>query len=119
VQDFKKLRVWEQAHKLTLDIYKATAAFPNHENYGLTNQIRRAAASIPTNITEGCGRNSQAEFAHFLQIAMGSASEVEYQLILAHDLYYLNDDCFQTLSEQNILTKKMLNTLIQKLKTKA
>jgi four helix bundle protein len=92
LQDFRKLKVWEKGHQLTLAVYKATLSFPQEELYGLTNQVRRACASIPTNIAEGCGRGSNPEFKHFLQIAMGSASETEYQLLLAHDLEYLTDD---------------------------
>ena len=117
MQDFTKLLVWDQAHQLTLSIYKATATFPPGELYGLTNQVRRAAASIPTNIAEGCGRETQADLAHFLYYAMGSASEVEYQLLLAHDLGYLTDETFQSLTLQTITTKKMLNALIQKVKS--
>jgi len=80
VKAFRDLKVWEKAHQLTLQVYKATAPFPKEEMYGLTSQIRRAAASIPANIAEGCGRSSDAELGRFLQIAMGSASELEYHL---------------------------------------
>jgi len=82
VKDFRKLAVWEKAHRLTLDMYKATASFPKDELYGLTSQVRRASISIPANIAEGCGRNGDVELARFLQIAMGSASELEYQSAL-------------------------------------
>src|SRR5688500_19694656 len=85
MKDFRQLKVWEKAHQVALAIYKATKEFPKEELYGLTSQIRRASMSIPTNISEGCGRNTDAEFARFLQIAMGSASETEYQLLLSHD----------------------------------
>jgi len=78
LKDFRKLKVWEKSHDLTLAVYKATAAFPRKELYGLTSQIRRACASIPANIAEGCGRGGDPELARFLQIAMGSASELEY-----------------------------------------
>ena len=90
MRDFKKLQVWEKSHGLTLRIYELTAQFPREEIYGLTSQIRRACASIPTNIAEGCGRESPADFAPFLQIAMGSASETEYLILLARDLKYIN-----------------------------
>ena len=86
MKDFKKQKVWQKSHRLTLDIYKATANFPREELYGLTNQLRRSCASIPANIAEGCGRNSDADFSRFLQIAMGSATELEYHLLLSHDL---------------------------------
>ena len=83
MKDFRQLKVWEKSHQLALAIYKVTKEFPKEELYGLTSQIRRASMSIPTNIAEGCGRNTDADFARFLQMAMGSASETEYQLILA------------------------------------
>lgn len=83
MKDFKKLIVWKKAHEMTLNIYRTTKSFPKDEVYGLTSQLRRAASSIPANIAEGCGRNSDAELARFLQIAAGSASEVEYHLLLA------------------------------------
>ena len=90
MRDFRKLQVWERSHELTLKIYELTSQFPREEIYGLTNQIRRACTSIPTNIAEGCGRESTADFARFLQIAMGSASETEYLILLAHNLKYFN-----------------------------
>ena len=89
MKDFRQLKVWEKSHQLALAIYKSTKEFPKEEVYGLTSQIRHASMSIPTNIAEGCGRNTDKEFARFLQIAMGSASEAEYQLILARDLNFL------------------------------
>ncbi len=116
MQDFKKLQVWEKAHHLTLAVYDATAAFPNDEKFGLTSQIRRAMVSIPANIAEGCGRSSNAELQHFLHISMGSASEVEYYLILARDLKLINElDCRQ-LESDLLEVKRMLNAFIQKLK---
>ena len=86
MKDFRDLKAWERAHPLTLAIYRATRAFPREELYGLTSQLRRGATSVSSNIAEGCGRGSDADFARCLQIAMGSASEVEYQLLLARDL---------------------------------
>ena len=86
MQDFKKLTVWQKAHLLTVAAYKATEAFPKDELYGLTSQIRRACISIPANIAEGCGREGKVEFNRFLQIALGSATELEYHLLLAYDL---------------------------------
>lgn len=85
MQDFKQLKVWEKSHLLALAIYQATHTFPSSEQYGLTNQLRRATVSIPSNLAEGSGRGSDADFGRFVQIAIGSASEVEYQLLLAHD----------------------------------
>jgi four helix bundle protein len=90
MKDFRQLKVWEEAHQLVLAIYAATAGFPSEERFGLTFQIRRASASIPTNIAEGCGRVGDGEFQRFLQIAMGSVSEVDYQLLLARDLGFVN-----------------------------
>ena len=113
MQDFKKLQVWEKSHDLTLKIYGATSQFPRDEIYGLTSQIRRACASIPTNIAEGCGRESSADFARFLQIAMGSASETEYLVLLAHDLKYLTVDQHAELMDTTIRVKKMLSALVK------
>ena len=118
MQDFKKLKVWEKSHLLTLDCYKATLSFPREEAYGLTGQIRRACASIPANIAEGCGRNGNAELGRFLSISSGSASELEYHLILAHDLDFLPDSEFDHLSAEVIEICKMLNAFQTKLRTK-
>jgi four helix bundle protein len=98
VREFRKLKVWEKDHHFVLLIYKVTAQFPNHELYGLTSQMRRAAASTPTNIAEGCGKSSEAELARYMQISMGSVSELEYQLLLAHDLTYLNSAQYEDLN---------------------
>ena len=95
MQNYKDLKVWEKAHLFTLNVYEATKLFPKDELYSLTNQIRRAASSIPANIAEGCGKNTNAEFAHFLNIALGSANEAEYFLILSKDLNYLTVEKFQ------------------------
>jgi four helix bundle protein len=89
MRDFRELKVWHKSHQLTLDIYTATRGFPREEVYGLTSQFRRSSASIPANIAEGCGRTGDAELARFMLIAMGSASELEYHLLLAHDLGFL------------------------------
>ena len=86
MKDFRKLKVWERAHQFVLAVYQTTPSFPRDETYGLTRQIRRAASSIPSNIAEGCGRDGDAESARFCLIARGSASELEYQILLAHDL---------------------------------
>ncbi len=116
MKDFRNLQVWEKAHVLTLDIYKATASFPREELYGLTSQIRRSSASVPTNIAEGCGRSGDAELARFMQISMGSASELEYQLLLAHDLNYLDDELYIQLHENVTEVKRMLTSFIQTLR---
>jgi four helix bundle protein len=116
MRDFKTLLVWQKAHQLSLATYQATTSFPTEERYGLVSQIRRACSSIPANLAEGCGRNSDAEFAHFASIAMGSASELEYEFLLAFDLSYLSESQYQVLNKDLIEVKRMLNTFIRKLK---
>jgi len=116
MRDFRNLQVWEKAHSLTLNVYKATSSLPKDELYGLTSQIRRSSASIPTNIAEGCGRSGNAELARFMSIGMGSASELEYQLLLAHDLNYLDQDTYTNLHEKVTEVKRMLTGFIKTLK---
>lgn len=117
MKDFRSLKVWEKAHALTLATYKATEGFPKQELYSLTNQIQRAAVSIPANIAEGCGKDSDAELKRYFTIAMGSASELEYLLLLAHDLGYLQAKVYQSIQTELVETRKMLNAFIQKLKS--
>ena len=109
--DFTKLAVWKKAHALTLAIYRETANWPKHELFGLISQSRRAAFSVPANIAEGCGKNSDAELARHTRNSLGSASELSYYLILAHDLSYLkkpaHDDMQTGLSE----VRRMLASL--------
>jgi four helix bundle protein len=114
MKDFKELKVWEKAHRLTLLIYEETRSFPKEELYGLTSQLRRTAASIPANIVEGCGRRSDGEFTRFLQIARGSASELEYHLLLARDLRLLNEANFRNLDEMIAEVQRMLTGLVQR-----
>ena len=116
MQSFRSLRVWEKSHRLTLDVYTSSKSFPREEIYGLTSQMRRASASIGMNIAEGCCRKGNVEMGRFLQIAMGSASEVEYQLLLAHDLDYLQNPEYERLVAQAIEVKRMLSSLMQKVK---
>ena len=116
MQDFRNLKVWEKAHSLTLDVYRASESFPRQEMYGLTSQIRRASVSIGSNIAEGECRNGDAEFARFLQMAAGSASEVEYQLLLARDLEFLKIVDYQRVSDEVVEVKRMLAALMQKLR---
>ena len=94
MRDFRQIKVWEKAHRLTLDVYRATAVFPREELYGLTSQIRRATVSIAANIAEGSGKNTRPDFARYLQIAIGSASEAEYHLLLSRDLGYLTEEIY-------------------------
>ncbi len=116
MQDFKELKVWEKAHALTLGIYRATNGFPRSEAFGLTAQLRRSCASIPANIAEGCGRRSRNEFAQFLQVAIGSANEVEYHLILAHDLGYLPIDRHHMFDRQVAEVRRMLVRLVARVR---
>ena len=114
VKDFRRLEVWEKAHQMVLAVYRATNSLPRFELYGLTSQIRRAAASIPANIAEGCGRMTDGDFARFLQIAMGSATELDYHLLLAKDLGFLSECDYQNLSQMVHRVKSMLAPLIRK-----
>lgn len=115
MKDFKNLKVWQKAHALVLSVYKVTSHFPRSELYGLINQIRLSCVSIPANIAEGCGRNSDADFARFLQIALGSASELEYHLILSQDLGFINSEHYTMLDNEVIEIKRMLSGFIKKL----
>jgi four helix bundle protein len=94
---YKQLRVWSEAHELTKSIYRETTSFPKSELYGLTNQIRRAAISVPGNLAEGSSRKSNSDFARFVEIAHGSANELEYQLFLSFELGYLSESTHNTL----------------------
>jgi four helix bundle protein len=116
MEDFKDLVVWTKAHQLTLAVYQRTRTFPKEEMYGLTSQVRRASASIGANIAEGCGRRSDGEMKRFLQIARGSASELEYHLRLAKDLHLLGADEFRDLEEKVLEVQRMLASLVQRLR---
>lgn len=118
MQDYKSLKVWEKAHQLVLDIYKATYNFPKEELFGLVSQLRRAAVSIPTNIAEGTSRKSRKDFIRFLEIAFGSAKEVEYELFLSNDLKYIQNEIFTKLDNQIKEIKKMLVGLIYSIENK-
>jgi four helix bundle protein len=116
VQDFRDLKVWGKAHQVTLAIYRATETFPSAERFGITSQMRRAASAMPANIAEGCGRGSDADFARFLQIALGSASELEYFLLLARDLQFLASPLHDQIVADTQEIKRMLTSLIARLK---
>ena len=109
MRDFRKIQVRQKSHELTLRLYKVTSAFPKEELYGLTSQIRRASASIPSNIAEGCGRNTQTELARFIHIASGSASELDYHLLLAHDLGFVDQEIYLELANMISEIKRMLH----------
>ncbi|MBI4956204.1 MAG: four helix bundle protein [Myxococcales bacterium] len=115
MRDFRELQIWQKAHRLALDVYQHTKGFPAEERFGLTAQLRRAVVSVASNIAEGCGRDGERELARFLSIAAGSASEAEYQMLLARDLTYLAPDTHGQLDAQANEVKRMLNGFIQKL----
>lgn len=118
MRNFKELMIWERSHKLTLLIYNLTRTFPKEEIYGLASQIRRSSASIPTNIAEGCGRKSDLDFKRFLDYAFGSASELEYQLILSRDLYYCSEEEFNELSSELEEIKKTISSFSKNIQVK-
>ena len=114
MRDFRELLVWQKAHELTLDLYRATKRFPSDERFELRSQIRRCSASIGANIAEGCGRRGNGELHRFLQIASGSGSELEYHLLLSRDLGYFEQTTYENLNRKTIEVRRMLNVLIQK-----
>jgi len=116
MKNFKKLKVWQKGIELVVDIYNKSQTFPKEEIYGLTSQIRRSSVSIPSNIAEGSGRNSDKEFNRFLDISLGSSFELETQLIIAHDLKFLSDSDFETLNDNTIEVQRMISGLQKSLK---
>ncbi|MEO7137140.1 MAG: four helix bundle protein [Gemmatimonadales bacterium] len=114
--DFKKLEVWQVAHRVTCEVYQATASFPKTETYGLTAQLRRSAASIPANIAEGCGRGGDVEFSRFVRISLGSATELEYHLLLSREIGLLTVSAYASLSGQVLRVQGMLAGLNRVLK---
>lgn len=116
MQDYRKLQVWNRSHQLVLDLYKTVNQFPKEELFGLISQIKRAQSSISANIAEGCGRNSNKEFAQFLNIALGSLNEVTYFVLLAKDLEYINIEEYSKLTDECNEIKAMLITLIKKIR---
>jgi len=117
MKDFRDIQVWNKGHKLAIEIYKLTAGFPREEIFGLSSQIRRAAFSIPTNITEGCGRGSAKELKQFLKIVMGSASEVEYQILLSYELRYMDRKTYDNSSSDIQEIKKIISSYIVKIRS--
>ena len=115
MRDFKEIKVWQKAHGWVLQVYHHTVTFPSEERFGLTAQLRKSASSVPSNIAEGCGRHGERDFSRFLSIAAGSASEAEYQLLLARDLGYMQETVYKKLDEQVNEIKRMLNSFIKKL----
>ena len=114
MKDFRNLQVWEKSHALALQVYQVTDRFPRREMFGITSQLRRASASVPANIAEACGRLGKGDFSRFLSNAMGSASEVEYFLVLCRDLKLLTPDTYVVCNRNVVEVKKMLAALITK-----
>jgi four helix bundle protein len=115
MKDFRDLQVWQKAHSLTLDSYRITVEFPRQETYGLVSQIRRCAVSVAANIAEGYGKRGNGEFQRFLNIAAGSASELEYHFLLARDLQFLAAENCEKLNSSVVEVKKMLASLMRKI----
>lgn len=116
MSDFRKLTVWQKAHRLTLDVYKFTGTFPQSELYGLTSQMRRCCVSIGSNIAEGCGRSGEMEKARFLRIAKGSTSELEYQVLVSRDLGYLKPEIGNEMLQRVQEVGRMLSSLSEKVR---
>ena len=114
MKDFRDLKVWQCSHQLTLAVYRYTRDFPKDETYGIVSQLRRCSASVAANIAEGCGRSGNPEFGRFLTIAMGSASELEYFLLLARDLEYLSPQKHVQIAQEVVSMRRMLNRLLSK-----
>lgn len=116
VNDYREIKVWQRSHLLTLELYRLTKRFPKEELFGLTGQIRRAASSIPANIAEGCGRDGDAELKRFTTIALGSACELDYFVLLAGELDYIGSADAAKLSTEILEIRRMLGSFIEKLK---
>ena len=119
MQDYRNLKVWQRSHQLTLAVYQLTNCFPADERFGLTSQMRRCAASVPSNIAEGSARGSDADFSRFVHIAMGSAAELDYQLLLAHDLSFVDASEYKKLADELAEIRRMLYTFNQTLRAKS
>lgn len=118
MKNFRNLNVWTKSHQLALNIYNVTKLFPKEELFGITSQIRRAALSIPTNISEGCGRGTDSDFARFIQMALGSACEVEYLLLFCRELDFIQSKDYEIFNNEIIEIKKSLTALLKKLRAK-
>lgn len=116
MRDFKKYDIWHLAKDFSVKIYNLTSEFPREETYGISSQLRRAAVSIPTNISEGCGRNSDKEFANFINISLGSVSEVENLIIISSELDYIDSNIENKLIEDLSIIKKKTYSLYKTLK---
>ncbi|GMQ86506.1 MAG: four helix bundle protein [Acidimicrobiia bacterium] len=114
MRNFRKLLVWQRAHNLVLEIYRATSSFPSNERFSLIAQMRRSATSIPSKIAEGAGHGGGPDYARFLRIAAGSVSELDYQLLLSRDLGYVSEGQHDDLSEEVVAIRRMLASLIRR-----
>ena len=113
IKSFTDLNAWREAHTLVLEIYRITKQFPKEEQFGLTNQIRRAGVSITSNIAEGFSRNSYREKVQFYSMSLGSLTEVQNQLLIARDIGYIETDIFQKVAAQSVAVNKLINGLIK------
>lgn len=116
VKSFTDLITWQEGHKLVLDIYKSTKFFPKDEQFGLTNQIRRATVSITSNIAEGFSRSTQADKSHFYTMAYGSLTELQNQLLIARDVKYIDRDVFTRTADRTIALQKLISGLLRSIK---
>jgi four helix bundle protein len=119
MRNYRDLKVWAKAHLLTLEMYRLSRTFPREEMFGITSQSRRSASSIGANLAEGCGRRTNREFGRFVRIAMGSASELDYHLVLSRDLGFLNRDDYQRVTRDLTEVRKMLSSLLNKIEIEA
>jgi len=118
LRNYQDLQVWTKAHALTLELYRLSRAFPREEMYGITSQLRRAAASIGANLAEGCGRQTDNELARFVRIALGSATELDYHLVLCRDLELLNKQQYETVAKELTSVRKMLVALLNAIESR-
>lgn len=116
MRDFRKLKVWEKAHVLALEVYRNTRALPRSEIFGLQAQMRRSSVSVAANIAEGSGRSGRPELIQFLNVALGSASELQYHLLLARDLGFLEMSPYDSMTQRVVEVKRMLTGLIQRVR---
>jgi four helix bundle protein len=118
MQDFTKLKVWEKAHAVAMEVYRLSGEFPRRDGIALTSQLRRAALSVPANIAEGAGKTSASEFSRYLEIALGSASETQYHLLVAKDTGLLKPEAYDNLSLRVVEVRRMLSGLIKRVRSR-
>ena len=116
MRDFRKYDIWNDAVNFATEVYKLTSTFPKYETYGLCDQLQRASVSISSNIAEGCSRESERDFAHFLEMSIGSAFEVESQLLIAKNLRYIDDSQYQNMVNKLSQTERQIHALIKMLR---